>query len=354
MLITSGYNVEGYQIDAYLGYITGESALGTGFLSTFGAGVADALGRNSGMYSDKLISAKEIAMDEMQKDAERLKANAIIGMQISYVVFSADIVGVIASGTAVHISKCFAGTELDVTSIVNIPVINYYKDYFVPYNVKYDLVQQHLQVEMDLKSGKKLQAINVDIIMKTIFGTKYICKDINFTENSGEDTNYISEFVPVEISQNQMKIVQSAIVQVNYCLMENECITLGENYCVSEMDVKELVKLRRKNGNGVVSDFEELQSEWLCLCGETNTLEKNKCSHCGRQRGVYGIQGCNEVIAKLEEFDCVKDVYNFYAEDTDLPKATADILKKYSEFERLYGNMKTECMQELRENDLLK
>lgn len=89
-----------------------KGSLGTGFLSTFGVGVADALGRNSGMYSDKLISAKEIAMDEMQKDAESLEANAIIGMQISYVVFSSDIVGVIASGTAVHISKCFAGTEI--------------------------------------------------------------------------------------------------------------------------------------------------------------------------------------------------------------------------------------------------
>ncbi len=44
MIITSGFNIEGYLIDNYLGFISGESALGTGFLSSFGAGIADVLG----------------------------------------------------------------------------------------------------------------------------------------------------------------------------------------------------------------------------------------------------------------------------------------------------------------------
>ena len=38
MLITSGYNFEGYRITDYLGFCSGEAALGTGFLSSLGAG----------------------------------------------------------------------------------------------------------------------------------------------------------------------------------------------------------------------------------------------------------------------------------------------------------------------------
>lgn len=69
MLITSGYNIEGYQIDEYLEYVSGESALGTAFLSSLGASIADILGTNSEMYSDKLIHAKEAAIKVMEEKA---------------------------------------------------------------------------------------------------------------------------------------------------------------------------------------------------------------------------------------------------------------------------------------------
>ena len=59
MLMTSGYNFEGYTITEYLGVFSGECALGTGFLSSLGAGISDFLGTNSKMYSNKLKEAKE-------------------------------------------------------------------------------------------------------------------------------------------------------------------------------------------------------------------------------------------------------------------------------------------------------
>ena len=48
--ITSGYNFEGYNIPESLGLCSGEAALGTGFLSSLGAGLADILGTNSTLY----------------------------------------------------------------------------------------------------------------------------------------------------------------------------------------------------------------------------------------------------------------------------------------------------------------
>lgn len=53
-------------------------------------------------------------------------------------------------------------------------------------------------------------------------------------------------------------------------------------------------------------------------------------------------------MAKLETFDCVKDMYGFSVEDANISEVIVTMLKKYADLERLYGNMKNECMQELR------
>lgn len=45
MLITSGCGFDGYRITKYLDFCSGECALGTGFLNSFGANLADFLGK---------------------------------------------------------------------------------------------------------------------------------------------------------------------------------------------------------------------------------------------------------------------------------------------------------------------
>lgn len=67
ILLTSGYNFEGYRIKKYLGFCSGECALGTGFLSSLGAGIADILGSNSTAYKEKLAKAKSMAISELEK-----------------------------------------------------------------------------------------------------------------------------------------------------------------------------------------------------------------------------------------------------------------------------------------------
>lgn len=103
ILTTTGFNFEGYRITAYLGIITGESVLGTGFLSSFNAGWSDIFGTHSQKYQEKLKKAKDDALILLRKEADDVGANAVIGVDLDYNTFSADIIGVIASGTAVRI-----------------------------------------------------------------------------------------------------------------------------------------------------------------------------------------------------------------------------------------------------------
>lgn len=85
LMLTSGYNFEGYKIVKYIGFFSGECALGTGFLSSMNAGIADFFGSNSSIYEEKLSKAKSMAMNELKTIAQGKGANAIIGVDVDII-----------------------------------------------------------------------------------------------------------------------------------------------------------------------------------------------------------------------------------------------------------------------------
>jgi uncharacterized protein YbjQ (UPF0145 family) len=103
--LTTGYNFEGYKIIEYLGLISGESALGTGFLSEYKASLADVFGTMTNAFSDKLKIAKNAAIDTLIESCIEKGGNAVIGVNYDYITFTNNIIGVIANGTAVIIEK---------------------------------------------------------------------------------------------------------------------------------------------------------------------------------------------------------------------------------------------------------
>lgn len=104
-MLTTGYNFEGYKIKSYLGVISSETVLGTGFLSEFTASFADFFGTQSKMFENKLESAKQVAMEKLIQKSSVLGGNAIIGVDIDYTMFSNNIICVIANGTSVVIEE---------------------------------------------------------------------------------------------------------------------------------------------------------------------------------------------------------------------------------------------------------
>lgn len=104
-LATNSFNFEGYSIDKYLGIVCGDSVLGTGFLSELSVSAADWLGNESNRFSEKIEEAREKAMYRMLVKADKLGANAMIGVSFSYSNFSGNVIGVVATGTAVVVSK---------------------------------------------------------------------------------------------------------------------------------------------------------------------------------------------------------------------------------------------------------
>ena len=99
MIVTTTNNVEGKQITAYLGIITGETIIGANLFRDIFASVRDVVGGRSGAYEDVLREAKDTALSEMTA-----KADAIVGIDLDYETIRNGMLMVTASGTAVKLS----------------------------------------------------------------------------------------------------------------------------------------------------------------------------------------------------------------------------------------------------------
>lgn len=106
MIITTTATVEGRSIAEYKGIVFGEVVAGVNFVKDFAASFTNFFGGRSGSYEEELIQARENAFKEMQQRAERLGANAIVGVDVDYEVLGAEngMLMVTVSGTAVTLA----------------------------------------------------------------------------------------------------------------------------------------------------------------------------------------------------------------------------------------------------------
>ncbi|MEH0156294.1 heavy metal-binding domain-containing protein [Limibacter armeniacum] len=105
MLITTTESIEGKRITHYYGLVTGETIIGANVFKDFFAGIRDIVGGRSGSYEKVLREAKDEAVKEMQEKAQKMGANAVIGIDLDYETVGPNggMLMVAASGTAVKV-----------------------------------------------------------------------------------------------------------------------------------------------------------------------------------------------------------------------------------------------------------
>lgn len=105
MLVTTTAVLEGHEIIEYKGLVFGEVVSGVNFIKDIFSGITDVLGGRSGTYEGEVQDARDKAIEEMCKRADRMGANAIIGIDIDYEVLGKEngMLMVSVSGTAVRI-----------------------------------------------------------------------------------------------------------------------------------------------------------------------------------------------------------------------------------------------------------
>ena len=103
MQVTTTPGFEGKRTMQYLGIVTGEAILGANLFKDLFAGIRDIVGGRSATYEAELHRARDLALAEMQANAQKVGANAVVGVDLDYEVLGAGngMLMVSASGTAV-------------------------------------------------------------------------------------------------------------------------------------------------------------------------------------------------------------------------------------------------------------
>ena len=103
MIMTTTPSIEGHPISEYLGIVTGEAIVGANIFRDLFAGIRDIVGGRSAAYEEELGKARQIAFEEIEREAAQRGATAVVGIDLDYEVVGSgsSMLMVTASGTAV-------------------------------------------------------------------------------------------------------------------------------------------------------------------------------------------------------------------------------------------------------------
>jgi uncharacterized protein YbjQ (UPF0145 family) len=102
MILSTTSALDNKKVTKYLGVVTGEAIIGANIFRDIFASITDVIGGRSGAYEKSLQEAREIALRELQAQAEELGADAVIGVDLDYETMEGMLM-VSVSGTAVKL-----------------------------------------------------------------------------------------------------------------------------------------------------------------------------------------------------------------------------------------------------------
>lgn len=107
MLKTTTNHFEGKPVREYLGIVSSEVLCGANVFRDIFASIRDVFGGRSKSYEEVFEAARNQAMQEVEKKARDLGANAIVGIQFTFNAMGSkgSMIMVTVSGTAVRIDS---------------------------------------------------------------------------------------------------------------------------------------------------------------------------------------------------------------------------------------------------------
>jgi len=107
MILTTTDVIQGAVVEAYLGIVTAEVVYGTNALRDFFAGIRDVIGGRTASYERVFEKGQQDALSELRQRAQRLGADAVVGIEIDTGTINVDQKGALllitATGTAVKL-----------------------------------------------------------------------------------------------------------------------------------------------------------------------------------------------------------------------------------------------------------
>ncbi|HXC05256.1 MAG TPA: YbjQ family protein [Bacteroidia bacterium] len=103
--ITTAFELDGFKITRNLGIVRGLTVRSRSVFGNIGASFQTLFGGNISIYAELCERAREDAFQLMCDHAEKMGANAVIGMRYDANEIMAGVTEVLAYGTAVQVEK---------------------------------------------------------------------------------------------------------------------------------------------------------------------------------------------------------------------------------------------------------
>lgn len=314
ILLTSGYNFEGYSITEYLGVFSGECALDINYSTSAGTKINDFWNSKKNIYCDNLKIAKDKALEKLIVQVGYAGGNAIIGTNFDYNIFSNEIMIVVANGTAVKVKKnnndiqTMIGSKKFLIEKINCGIS--FRPVALMFNYKPPLCA--FSLDIFCPNPCDISAVLADIIINTIFDYTYIIDDIEFLDFvDGKINHLVSSHTSLEIPLKIIRTVKSVDFKVKKYVVNNNVIELPSDDLKSPLD-----PMVDDNGN-------EFRFSLDSFLKETETLKSVK--------EIYTLMNeYNKTHAEIFEPALIEEVKKMIAAD------------------RTYGGMKDSCIRVIR------
>ncbi|MDE6026440.1 MAG: heavy metal-binding domain-containing protein [Lachnospiraceae bacterium] len=355
IMITSSSGFEGYEIDQYLGFVSGQTVLGSNFFKGIAAGVTEMSDAESEKLTSKLEQANEVAMNKLIKLAESRKADAIIGVELNYTQFANYSVGTIASGTAVTLRKL---EETDHKISKELYVSNYYNR-LVPRPVKVILSGDSKQVTICTQffnyNMDDIKAIRADIELTNLYEEKLLLKNLDFVFEKGNVTLITANEIECKLPAKDILLIKDSKVTISKYVTSRGVFACNDVPINVSMPLHRLSALKEKRGIDAVEKYRTDGMTWTCNCGYVNEAGSEECVVCARkQEDMKSTSTFNpdEMIAKMQTKEFVmeiKDVLMEYIKDIDTQyrMELLEIMESGLQYEKTRGNMKDTVIEKV-------
>ncbi len=355
IMLTSGFNFEGYEITEYLGFVSGQTALGSNFFKGLAAGVTEMSDAESEKLTSKLEQANDIAMEKLKKVAAMRGADAIVGLELNYTQFANNSVGTIASGTAVKLVK-----KENSDFIVNkeLYVSNYYNR-LVPRPVKVVLSAVNKEVKITTSffnyNMDDIKAIRADVELTNLYEEKLLLKNIDFVFDKGNVTLIESNPIECKLPAKDVLLIKDTKVTISKYVTSRGVYACNDLPINVSMPLHRLAALKEKRGLDAVEKYRTDGMIWTCNCGYVNEAGSEECMICSRkQEEMKSTSKFNpdEMIAKMQTKEYVieiKDVLMEYIKeiDNEYRMELLEIMESGLQYEKTRGNMKDTVIEKV-------
>ncbi len=105
MIITTTENVPGYKTKEVIGLVRGNTVLSRNVGVDIAAGLKTLVGGEIKGYRELLTKSRELALERMTDEAEKLNADAVVMVRLATSQIMAGSAEIVAYGTAVKLEK---------------------------------------------------------------------------------------------------------------------------------------------------------------------------------------------------------------------------------------------------------